>query len=125
MSVAAPKHQAKDPIDLDIILVCRKRVAAQSDLPSFANLIDDAVRDASNQVTRFNGCGRRLSRNDVRVVVTANIIKLFSWSPLVTDAISFLELRQGYIEQTIDSVHKGQEVQEYASRTTYGQLGLW
>lgn len=125
MSVAAPKHQAKDPIDLDIILVCRKRVAAQGDLPSFVNLIDDAVRDASNQVTRFNGCGRRLSRNDVRVVVTANVIKLFSWSPLVTDAISFLELRQGYIEQTIDSVHKGQEVQEYASRTTYGQLVLW
>ena len=25
MSVATPKHQAKEPIDLDIIIVCRKR----------------------------------------------------------------------------------------------------
>ena len=27
MSVAMPKHQAKEPIDLDIVLVCRKRSA--------------------------------------------------------------------------------------------------
>lgn len=125
MSVAAPKHQAKDPIDLDIILVCRKRAAARGDLPSLANVIEDGVRGASNQVARFSGSGRRLSRNDVRVVVTANIIKLLSWYPPVTDAIDFLELCQDYIEQAIDAVHDSQEVQECRPRGTNGQLALW
>jgi adenine-specific DNA methylase len=30
MSVAMPKRQAKEPIDLDVILVCRKRIARAS-----------------------------------------------------------------------------------------------
>lgn len=125
MSVAAPKHQAKDPIDLDIILVCRKRSAARLDSSNTALAVEDAVRDAANQVARFNQTGRGLSRNDVRVVVTANIIKLLSRHPLVSEAIAFLELRKDDIEQAIDDLRVSQEVQEQGPRGANLQLALW
>src|SRR5207253_10391982 len=34
MSVATPKHQANVPIDIAMIVVCRKRSLSQNDLPS-------------------------------------------------------------------------------------------
>ena len=125
MSVASPKHQAKEPIDLDIILACRKRGTVESGPPNLASLVDDAVADASLQVARFNANGRRLSRNDVRVVLTANIVKVLSWHPSVDEAIAFLGSAQSHIEQAIDSVHDRQDVGECAPKATNGQLALW
>ncbi len=74
MSVAAPKTQAKEPIDLDVMLVCRKRGRDQRERrsdESLQALVEVASRDKTR---RFNRTGRHLSRNDVRVVVLSQLL---------------------------------------------------
>lgn len=69
MSVAMPKNQAKEPIDLDIIMVCRKAAVAR-DLPCL-----DWREAATKQVGRFRDASRRLSRNDILVIVMSLLIR--------------------------------------------------
>lgn len=68
MSGATPKNQAKEPIDLDIIIVCRK---APVILP---NGSQDAFARAHSQVERLKKSGRKLSRNDVRIVLMGQLL---------------------------------------------------
>jgi putative DNA methylase len=75
MSVATPKSQAKEPIDVDVLVVCRRRENA----PPRARLSDAAslaaaAADAESKVSRFNRVGRRMSRNDVRVVLLSQLL---------------------------------------------------
>jgi len=74
MSVAAPKNQAKEPIDLDVLLVCRKR--QEDDRPKAERLeaMHRAEAAAGDRVSRFNRSGRRLSRNDVRVILLSQLL---------------------------------------------------
>ena len=74
MSGAAPKSQAKDPIDLDIIMVCRRHVghdAAGSETATAQETLQTASEVARRQVARMRARGRRLSRNDVWVIVAS------------------------------------------------------
>ncbi len=72
MSVATPKNQAKEPIDLDVVIVCRKRDHA----PKRADLDEPAAEAAAaRQIERFRVSGRKLSRNDVRVIFMGQLIK--------------------------------------------------
>jgi len=74
MSVAAPKNQAKEPIDLDIMMVCKKR--GDDDRPVVRDEVafSQAVSIAREKVGRFNRTQRRLSRNDVRVVLFSQLL---------------------------------------------------
>jgi adenine-specific DNA methylase len=79
MSVAAPKLQTKEPIDYDIIIVCRKRKSVESLLPfPFATLLRQASTDAKEQLDRLRSRERRISRNDVRVILMAQVIRRLS-----------------------------------------------
>lgn len=69
MSVAMPKLAAKSPIDLDVLMVCRKAAADRRALVSEAAALEAAQSAAGAKVRRFNATGRRLSLNDVRIVV--------------------------------------------------------
>jgi len=74
MSVAAPKSQAVEPIDLDVLMVSRKR---QTDLRQRLATYE-ALRSADEhthaKVDRFNRSGRKLSRSDVRVVLLSQLL---------------------------------------------------
>jgi len=75
MSVAAPKTQAKEPIDIDVLLVCRRRESAprrarRTDVAA----LEAAAADAESKVARFNRVGRRMSRNDVRVILLSQLL---------------------------------------------------
>jgi len=74
MSVAAPKSQAKEPIDLDVLLACRKRKSDWRERRSDGNAWAAAVQLAAERVERFNKSGRKLSRNDVRVVLLSQVM---------------------------------------------------
>lgn len=66
MSVATPKSQAKEPIQFDIILVCRKRdSSALAASPSES----DALASARRKIQRLLAEGFTLSRNDRRIVL--------------------------------------------------------
>lgn len=82
MSGATPKNQAKEPIDLDIIVVCRKRGADQ---PSFTPCAQDAEKAASAQVSRLALSGRKLSRNDIMIILMGQLIKQESMGSLAEE----------------------------------------
>jgi adenine-specific DNA methylase len=77
MSVAAPKHQAKEPINFDMVFVCRK--ASKRDLP--VDVIGQAKQTASHQTKRLVQAGFRLSTNDVRIILFSNAVQLLSAYP--------------------------------------------
>ncbi len=78
MSVATPKSRAKSPIDLDVLLTCRKHRSGKPRPGTEEELLEQAVRSAEKRVRRFNRAGRELSENDVRVIVHSQLLVAFS-----------------------------------------------
>ncbi len=109
MSVASPKTQASEPIDLDMVIVCRKR-----DQPRRPQGVGDVLSRAETvsreQVGRLNRVGRMLSRNDVRIVVTARMLVSLSVLPEVEQAVASLRSFAGDIESVIDRLHASQSL---------------
>jgi len=74
MSVATPKSQAKDPIQLDIIIVCRKECMAESHRPTVAK----AMESARTKLRRLHAAGFELSRNDRKIVIFGQLLTTLS-----------------------------------------------
>jgi len=125
MSVAAPKNQAKEPIDLDVILVCRKRECMQAPAEGLDLLLDAARSEAADQIGRLNSQGRALSRNDVRVVLAAQLLKRLSWQPSLDESLRYLLSAESLVEGAISRLHGGQEVAARAASVQAKQLALW
>lgn len=70
MSVAAPKARAKEPIQLDIAIVCRKAEAIRSDPPSRKS----AIAAAESKIDRLEDRGFKLSRNDRKAVLFGQLL---------------------------------------------------
>jgi putative DNA methylase len=100
MSVATPKHQAKDPIDLDIVLVCRKRASVPQ--RSHAKLRWENVLElAENQIARLRAADRWLSRNDIRIIVMAQLMRALSQSGNTKSGLAELEACAASVETAI------------------------
>jgi adenine-specific DNA methylase len=103
MSVAMPKRQAKEPIDLDIILVCRKR----SHITPYrwnGDLWGVVTLRAQAQIDRLRASGRKLSRNDVRIIVMAQLLQAISYSRTLDSALQLLDTTKGQTETLIDRI---------------------
>ncbi len=74
MSVAAPKSQAKEPIQLDIVLVCRKRQYDVRHLVEPPEALREASERARRKLARLRAIGLELSRNDRRIVLISQFI---------------------------------------------------
>jgi putative DNA methylase len=74
MSVATPKSQAKEPIQLDIIIVCKKRVRDFRIPLELNKAMDEAVRRAYEKLTRISLIGLKLSRNDRLITIISQFI---------------------------------------------------
>ncbi len=74
MSVATPKSRARSPIDLDVLLTCRKHKRGKARDGADGETLKAAVRGAEKQTMRFNRAGRELSENDVRVIVHSHLL---------------------------------------------------
>lgn len=104
MSVAMPKLQAKEPIDLDIILICRKRERMKA-RGWTGDLRKTVEPPAQTQADRMRKAGRKLSRNDVRIIVMAQILRQISCMPTPESALHLLESAKGETESLIDRIH--------------------
>jgi len=71
MSVAAPKSQAKEPIQLDIIIVCRKQNTSRLKKPL---TVQEAVESAKSKLRRLLEQGFTLSRNDRKIVLFGQLL---------------------------------------------------
>jgi putative DNA methylase len=78
MSVGVPKHQAREPINLDLVIVCKHRnERARRD---FDSLVAEFGREASATVERYNTAGTLLSQGDIRVILMGAFLKAQSLS---------------------------------------------
>ena len=84
MSVATPKSQAKEPIQLDIIIVCRKEGIAESHQPS----VNQAIESAKVKLRRLLAVGLDLSRNDRRIVLFGQLLTTLT-SPDDAELLAF------------------------------------
>ncbi len=73
MSVAAPKSQAMEPIQLDIIIVCRKESTARTHRPTVAQ----GIEFARAKLGRLRAAGFLLSRNDHKIVMFGQLLTTF------------------------------------------------
>lgn len=104
MSVAMPKQQAKEPIDLDIILVCRKAERLETHRWN-GDLWGTVAPPAQEQINRLRAANRKLSRNDVRIIVMAQLLRQLSRSPTLDSALQLLDNTDGDTEALIDRIH--------------------
>ena len=125
MSVAMPKQQAKEPIDLDVILVCRKRESVRENVPQFKSVLPDAVRTATYQIARLNNACRKLSRNDVRVVLTAQVIAHLSRVHDRFGATRSLEKLEAAIDGEIKTLYNAQALGKRSSSEAKVQMALF
>jgi putative DNA methylase len=70
MSVATPKSQASEPIQLDEVMVCRK--GSQAKLGKGAP--EGALKSAQEKLRRLEAAGFLLSKNDKRVVTYGQLL---------------------------------------------------
>ena len=63
MSVASPKFQAKSPIQLDIVIVCRK-----NKFTTKRQRLEDIAQTAEEKINRLKSSGFSLSENDKKTV---------------------------------------------------------
>ena len=90
MSVAAPKRQAKSPINFDIILVCRKnRYGATRIHREKPPTLVSAINRSKSQIARLRDNGWSLSRNDIGAIVMAQVVAEISRNP-ANDAAELL-----------------------------------
>ena len=106
MSVATPKSQAKDPIDYDIIMVCRKRRNNRSRLPlPFESVLKQAIAIASSQAARLRACKKPISRNDARIILMSQVLlHLSNQAVLSQDPIREYQTE---LEQAVTTVYDG------------------
>ena len=96
MLVATPKSQAKEPIQLDIILVCRKRPDEPPSRPQ-PDICRIAVEAADRKLNRLHLAGFDLSKNDRRVVVYGQLLALVQ----STSDVQSIESR---VEECVDGL---------------------
>ncbi|MHC5936739.1 DNA adenine methylase [Nostoc sp.] len=104
MSVATSKSQAKEPIDIDVIVVCRKREKVKLD-NNLTNILEDAYVNAVNQVERFNSVQRRLSKNDILVVLMAQVLKGLSVYHQIDTALDWLEEHKKEVIHMVEGIY--------------------
>jgi putative DNA methylase len=74
MSVATPKAQAKEPIQLDVILVCRKRTVDDRECLDDDTSFQRACAGARRKLSRLDGKSFTLSVNDRRVTLFSQFL---------------------------------------------------
>ncbi len=106
MSVAAPKHQAKSPINFDIIMVCRKKSSGTTGAPILgAWTLENALERAKAQIERLQKSGWKLSRNDIGTVVMAQAVADISRQPEMHATDRLFKDIEYPLTQAIDLFH--------------------
>jgi len=109
MSVAMPKTQAKHPIDLDIILVCRKREHSSRSRLASSEALRAAVYACENKVRRFNAVGRYLSRGDVQIILYAELLIALSPQRQGDEVTQVLKALQERCKRAASEIYATQE----------------
>ena len=102
MSVAAPKSQAKEPIQLDIVLVCRKAAQDTRSTGDISVILRESARCSRAKLGRLASIGLHLSRNDRRLVFVSQFLAGLGPVSQPDEAVNALLDQQGVLEQLAD-----------------------
>ncbi len=105
MSGAMPKSQAKSPIDLDVLLVCRKSNSDTRGRIDSNTAYDAAVHSVAWKIRRFNGQGRMLSHNDIKVVLLSQLLVELSPGRDRVELLTSFNTLMLRATETIDELH--------------------
>lgn len=110
MSVAAPKSQAKEPIQLDVIFVCRKQEDDRRDVRSPDEALKEAMKTARPKAEALASAGLKLSRNDIRVVVYSEFLSLLgtvrSADCIELTLSNHMPAIESFVEETVKTIQK-------------------
>ncbi|MCQ3976486.1 MAG: hypothetical protein DPW09_23895 [Anaerolineae bacterium] len=96
MSVAAPKSQAKEPIQLDILLVCKKKEQDRRLTLDSSAALNDTTKRAYQKLSRLAQIGLKLSLNDRRITVISQFISALgpvASAGVVTEALQEMQAK--------------------------------
>ena len=99
MSVATPQSQAKEPIQLDIILVCKKKEQDTRTPLEPSEALDESVRRAIHKLQRLTSVGLTLSLNDRHIVFVSQFISALGPITSVSNSVLALRQQQDKLEQ--------------------------
>jgi putative DNA methylase len=116
MSVAAPKAQAKEPIQLDAIIVCRKAPEHPLRICSPSAAIASAEIRAREKIERLCAMGLVLSRNDCRVVLMGQLLAELCPQPRSSDAAALLASIAEEIERVLEVMAEHQDKRGHVAR---------
>jgi putative DNA methylase len=97
MSVSMPLQQAKSPIHLDLILVCRKNSEIKNGAFKKSPIIVKAVTGAKQQVSALKGAGIKVSLGDAKVILMGRLL-------CEIHAMKQLDLEEKYLDDIEDDV---------------------
>jgi putative DNA methylase len=108
MSVAIPKQQAKSPIDIDIIIAGRKLALIEPFAEVPVDLFSECVEETCEIVEAFNRSNRKLSRNDITVIMMARLITTLSRTRDLEKILSYLDSVEEEMSVVVERIWKGQ-----------------
>lgn len=114
LSVAAPKAQAAEPIQLDIVFVCKKSALDQRVVQDPTAAFTQAQPRARHKLDRLTACGLKLSYNDRKITLFGQFLAQvgpFSSSAMVQ---TYLLAVEDLIEKTVNML----ELQQHDGITT-------
>ena len=124
MSLATPKSHAKEPIQLDVILVCRKRERDSRPVQEPTEALARAAALAHSKLNRLVSSGFALSRNDCRVVVFSQFLCALGPMDVLTESARAM-MRQGEVlDEMSDEVYSHTSHSERQERIAALQLSL-
>ena len=121
MSGATPKAQASEPIQLDVLLVCRKRASDSRSVQTCGLAWEQAERIARERCARLVTAGFQLSRNDRLVVRGAHFLAALGpldaeprggWSAAFAPLSSGIEDRADLALPSVTKAHAAPSVQQ-------------
>lgn len=96
MSVSTPLQQAKSPIHLDLILVCRRGLG-HTEAESEYDAVVSALHQAERQVSSLKGAGIQVSLGDAKVVLMGRFL-------CKAHKMKNLELEEGFLKQVENEI---------------------
>ncbi|MEW6114626.1 MAG: DNA methyltransferase [Thermodesulfobacteriota bacterium] len=98
MSVATPKSQAKEPIQLDVILVCVKRERDRRKRANPDHAVKRAIQTTCQKISRLESIGLKLSENDRRVTLFSQFISELGPKHSAKDAVDVFNRHEPELE---------------------------
>jgi putative DNA methylase len=102
MSVAAPKAQAKEPIQLDVVLVCKKIENDTREPLQPSEALEQATQRAFQKLSRLRSTGLKLSQPDRRIAVISQFLSALGPIDSAETVTFALQSQQTLLEEAAD-----------------------